>query len=265
MKYILVTGAYGGMGRAFIERAEKEGYTILALDICIPEGCREKNIIPIAGDITSGESIKRAYEEVKTITDTLYAIVHFGGIYMLNSLIEIDEKDYEKIFRVNVFGPYLVNKVFFPLLKENSRIVITTSELAPLKPLPFTGLYAITKSTLDNYAFSLYMEVQMKGIKVSVLRPGAVKTKMLGVSTRELDSFVKNTKIYNTNAVSFKRIVESVETNAVEPERIAEKVIKILKKKKPRFSYRINNNFLLSLTRITPGWLERYVVKRILK
>lgn len=265
MKYILVTGAFGGMGRAFIERAADEGYTIFALDIIIPIGFKRKNIIPISTDITNHESIESAYEEVRKRADFLYAIVHFGGIYMLNSLIEIDEKDYEKIFRVNVFAPYLINKIFFPLLRKGSRIVITTSELAPLKPLPFTGLYGITKSTLDKYAYSLLMEVQMKGISVSVMRPGAVKTKMLKTSVSELDAFVSNTKLYDTNARHFKRIVDSVETKAVPPEKIAEKVIRILEKKKPKFSYRINNNFLLKLTSLCPERLERYIIKKILK
>lgn len=265
MKYILVTGAFGGMGRAFIERAEDAGYSIFALDIKIPEGYREDNIVPIKCDITSPDSINNAYEKVSSVTDTLFAIVHFAGIYTLDSLVEIDPDRYERMFRINVFGPYYINRTFFPLLKEDSRIVITTSELAPLKQLPFTGLYGITKTSLDSYAFSLSMELQLKGINVSVLRPGAVKTNMLGASTTALENFTRSTKVYKTNARRFRMIVDSVETKAIEPEKIAEKVMNILSKKNPRFAYSINRNFLLKLTRFSPARLEKYIVRKILQ
>ena len=105
----------------------------------------------------------------------------------------MEEKDYLSTFDVNVFGAYRINKTFLPLLKKGSRIVITTSELAPLDPLPFTGVYAITKSALEKYAYSLRMELQLLDIDVVVLRPGAVKTSMLGDSTTALDKFCKKT------------------------------------------------------------------------
>lgn len=62
------------------------------------------------------------------------------------------------------------------MLANGGRIVITSSELAPLDPLPFTGLYAITKSAVEKYAYSLRMELSLHGISVSVIRPGAVNT-----------------------------------------------------------------------------------------
>ena len=62
------------------------------------------------------------------------------------------------------------------MLKNGSKILITTSELAPLDPLPFTGIYAVTKGALDKYAYSLRMELQLLGMRVSVLRAGAVDT-----------------------------------------------------------------------------------------
>ena len=87
-----------------------------------------------------------------------------------------------------------------------------------------------TKGALDRYAYSLRMELQLKGIKVSVLRAGAVSTGMLGVSTDALDRFCAGTKLYSCNAERFKRIVGSVEARNIPPEKIAQKAVRILKK-----------------------------------
>jgi NAD(P)-dependent dehydrogenase (short-subunit alcohol dehydrogenase family) len=166
---------------------------------------------------------------------------------------------------LNVFGAYRVNKTFLPLLNAGSRIIITTSELAPLYPLPFTGVYAITKSALNKYAYSLRMELQLLGITVCVLRPGAVKTDMLGVSTTALDRFCQSTKIYTCNAERFRAVVDKVEARNVTPAVIANKVERILKARRPRYVYSLNRNPLLLLLNALPPRMQTAIIGIILK
>ena len=263
MKYILVTGAYGGMGRKTAEALAEKGYTVFALD-CKTES-PQKNMIPIKADLTDDASIRQAVQSVRAVTDTLFAIIHFAGIYMLDSLAEMDSESFERIFRINVFGAFLINKAFLPFLKKGSRILMTTSELAPLDPLPFTGIYAVTKSALDKYAYSLRMELQLLDIEVSVLRAGAVDTGMLGVSTQALDRFCENTTLYSCNAKRFKAIVESVESRCIDPEKIARKTVEILHKKHTKFAYSINRNPLLLTLDVLPKQLQLSIIKKILK
>ena len=263
MKVILITGAYGGMGRATALLLRDRGFRIFALDRVVGE--REENIVPIQADLTNEESVKSAMQGVAKETDKLDAIIHFAGIYMLDSLVEMPSEAYDRIFDINVRGVYLVNKHFLPLLSKGSRILITTSELAPLDPLPFTGIYAITKAALDKYAYSLRMELQLLGISVSVLRAGAVETNMLGASTTALDRFCEGTKLYSCNAKRFKGIVESVEARCVPPAKIAEKCARILKKRNPKFAYSINRNPLLLMLDILPCRMQLWIIKRILR
>lgn len=263
MEYILVTGAYGGMGKATCNLLAQNGFGVFALDKIVGEP--QKNIFPIEADITDEKSIIKAFDQIKQKTQSLKAIVHFAGIYMLDSFVEIDTKDFEKIFKINFEGVFLINKTFLPLLVSGSQILITTSELAPLAPLPFTGIYAVSKAVLDKYAFSLKMELQLLGISVSVLRAGAVKTNMLNASTTALDNFCDTTQIYKCNAKRFKKIVDSIESKNIDPEKIAQKSFKILKSKKPKFAYSINRNFLLKLYNILPSNLQFFAIRKILK
>ena len=177
----------------------------------------------------------------------------------------MDTVDFDKIFKVNLYGAFYVNKIFLPLLNKGSKVLMTTSELAPLNPLPFTGIYAITKSALDKYAYSLKMELQLLDISVSVIRAGAVSTGMLGVSTSELERFCLKTKLYKCNAKRFKKIVNSVEAKCISSEKISFNVLKILKSKKPKFIYAINRNKLLLLLNILPNKIQFWIIKKILK
>lgn len=262
-KYVLVTGAYGGMGRKTAEALRAAGFSVFAMDR--KTGAPEENIIPIEADVTSEESVRAAFDAVRAYTDELYAIVHFAGVYMLDSLFEMPSESFERICRVNFFGAFLVNKAFLPMLKKGGRILITTSELAPLDPLPFTGIYAVTKAALDKYAYSLRMEAQLIGISVSVLRAGAVATDMLGASTSALDRFCENTKLYTCNAARFKKIVEGVEARNISPEKLAKKTLGILTAKNPRFAYSINRNPLLLMLNALPKQTQLWAIKQVLK
>lgn len=263
MQNVLVTGAYGGMGRAVARALSEMGVRVFALDKRVEDAT--ENVVPIEADITTEGGVNAAVETVRRYTDSLSAVIHFAGIYMLDSLVEMEAEEFRRIFNVNLYGVFLVNKAFLPLLRDGGRILITTSELAPLDPLPFTGIYAVTKSALDKYAYSLRMELQLLGIHVSVLRAGAVDTGMLGASTAALDRFCEGTALYTCNAARFKSIVNGVEARCISPERLAKKAVGILKKRRPAFAYSINRNPLLRLLGILPKRLQTWIIRRILR
>ncbi len=263
MKYVLVTGAFGGMGSAAVEELTKRGFCVFALDKTVKEDCKD-GVIPVQVDVTDEASIAAAAERIKTVTDVVFAVVHFAGVYTLNSLIECSSEEFERVIKINFIGATSVNRVFAPFLRRGGRILMITSELAPLNPLPFTGIYAISKAALDKYAYSLKMELQLLGISVSVLRAGAVDTGMLDVSTACLDSFCAKTKLYDVQSARFRKIVESVEAKKISPQTLAKKVVKILTSKRPKFAYSINRNFLLLLLNALPKGLQFKIIKKIL-
>ena len=261
MKNILVTGACGGMGKTTCKILIENGYNVFGIDVT---ECDNPDLHYIKTDITNLKSIENAFSKISEKIDELDAIVHFAGIYNLNSLLEISEEEFIRIFNINMFGMYRINKVFAPLLKQGSRIVITSSELGPLDPLPFTGLYGITKTTIEKYAYSLRMEVQLLGIDVVILRPGAVNTGLLPASTKAIDKFCENTKLYKYNSNKFRQITNMVESKNIPPEKIAQLTLKILKAKKPKYVYNINRNKLLRLLNFLPQKMQTKIIKKIL-
>ena len=263
MKNVLVTGAPGGMGKAICTLLNQKGYRVFGLDY--NQGEDFGNVSFYKCDVTNMSDIEAVYEEITKETKELCAIIHTAGIYDLDSLIEMDEKRFVRIFDVNVFGVYRINKVFQPLLFTGSRIIITTSERAPLDPLPFTGIYGITKSTLEKYAFSLRQETQLLDIPVSIIRPGAVKTGLLNISNVALERFRNNTKLYVESANNFQGIVDSVEARHIPAEKIAELALDALESKKPKYVYNINRNPLLLLMNMLPARMQVFAIGLILK
>ena len=260
---ILVTGASGGMGFATCQKLEASGYTVYGLDRQEPD--RLFSFRFLRADITDSTRLTAAFKRIKEEAGSLTAILHFTGVYDLNSLVEIPEDEFVRIFDINLFGVYRINRLFLPLLEPKGRIIITTSELAPLDPLPFTGMYGTTKTALDSYAYALRMELQLLGYSVSVIRPGAVQTGLLGVSTNRLDSFCERTELYSCNASRFRCIVDRVESHAVSTQAIGTLALQILQSKRPRYVYNINRNPLLRLLNILPHSWQTGIIRKILQ
>ncbi len=262
MKNVLITGVAGGMGSATAALFAKNGVRVFGLDI-------NENSIDgvrmIRTDVTDVGSVRAAAEAVKAEAGSLDAIIHFAGKYDIDSLVEMSEERFLSIFELNLFGIYRVNREFLPLLGKGGRIIMTSSELAPLDPLPFTGVYAVTKSAIEKYAYSLRMEVQLLGIKVSVIRPGAVKTGLLDVSKAGIDRFCNNTKLYPCNADRFRKIVNTVEARNVPPERIAKTAFKAFEAKHPKYVYSVNRNPYLLMMNLLPKRAQTGIIRLILK
>ena len=257
MAKYLVTGANGGMGRAICKTLTAAGDEVWGVDKVSDGSARV-----IAADLTDSGSLEAAFEQVRAEAGTLDGIIHAAGIYDLNSLVEIGEEAFLRDFNVNLFGVYRVNKFFLPLLCEHSRVVIISSELAPLEPLPFTGVYAVTKAALEKYAAALRMELQLLGHKVVVVRPGAVKTDMLPASVDKLERFCAETRLYPVNAERFRKIVDRVEARNVTPEKLAKKVTRALKARRPRLVYKINRNHLLLMLNALPKRMQLWVIRK---
>ena len=258
-KTVVLTGASGGMGTAVRKLLEEKGYCVWSLDIAdcdIPRYIRT--------DITSPESVEAAASQIASECGKIDAVVHTAGIYDMNSLVEMPEEEFVRIFDINLFGIYRVNKVFLPLLNPHSRIVMVSSELAPLDPLPFNGIYGITKSAIEKYAYSLRMELQLLGHKVSIIRPGAVKTSLLDVSQKRIEDFCNSTELYKNTSRRFLRLVNRIETANVRPEKVARKILKALESGHPRYVYNINRSPLLLLFNALPQHLQNCLIRKIL-
>ena len=265
MKNVVITGGASGMGRATALKLAKNGYNVFSLDI--KETSEQvANITQLKVDVTNMQSVQNAFDYVSSKTDKLDAVINFAGIIMMNSLIEISEEDFVKIFNINVFGAYRVNKVFFPLVKNgNGKIIITTSELVSNKILPFNAIYSISKKALDAYSQGLTMELGLLGIPVVTIRPGAVQTPILKDSNKEMQELNDNTQLYKNTITKFKTIVDKEQGSAISPEKIASLVYKILNRKKPKHVYSKNISKKLKLLNMISTKTQVKIFKAMLK
>ncbi|MBO4668032.1 MAG: SDR family NAD(P)-dependent oxidoreductase [Bacilli bacterium] len=261
MKNILITGASGGMGLATTKYLAHLGYQVYALDIKQVEPI--DNVTSFVVDLTKQLEIQKVLLALESSVK-FDAIIHFVGTYYMDSLIEIDESHFKKIFDINFVSIYLVNKLFINRLNPQAKVIILSSELAPLDPLPFNGLYSLTKSLLEQYAISLRQELNLLGYQVVVVRPGAIATSMINESIANVQRMEQETVLYHEYVINFRKIVEANESKTIPPIKIAKLMAKIIKKSKPKLLYAINRNPKLMLLSMLPQRMQLKIIKKLL-
>ena len=263
-KYVLLTGANGGIGKSTLSHLIEAGYEVISLDIS------NSNIVDftttfIKCDVTNEEDINKAYEEIKKITNKLYAVVNTVGIFMMQSIIEGSTADFEKIFNINFFGIYKLNKTMFDLLDKGSRIINLTSEVAKGSPQPFQGYYNLSKICLDRYTDVLRRECNYLGIKVIKVQSGSMATPMLKTANDSFEEMANTSKRFKEPLFKLKYMMDRELKKSNDPAIIARLIVKILDKKNPRICYRKKNSISISFVAKLPEKWQDTIYKSVIK
>ena len=259
---ILITGAASGIGQAVADYFIERGHIVYGIDIVCTT--QRDNFHGFVSDITDEVSLLRVKEYLQGQNITLDAILNIAGIHMMASLVESDFTRMKKIIDINLSGTMLVNHTFHDLLAGNGRIVIVTSEVAGFDPMPFNGLYNVSKTALDTYAQALRQELNLIGQKVVAIRPGAIETPLSTESMRATQNLADTTVLYKKQARNFAGLAARFMGTPIKPEVLAALIYRATTAKHPKLIYKKHQNVGLVLLNALPKRLQCSVIKVLL-
>ena len=165
---------------------------------------------------------------------------------------------------INLTGTMLVNRVFHRCLKPKGRIIIVTSEVASFDPMPFNGLYNVTKTALDAYAQALRQEVNLIGQQVVTIRPGAVETPLSSGSVEATRYLAETTQLYKKQAKNFSGLAAKFMGKPIPPEKLTALIGRAATAKHPKLIYQKHRNLGLVLLSLLPKRWQCAVIKYLL-
>lgn len=257
---ILITGAGSGIGKAIMEKYLNNNHKVYAIDLKEIE--QRENLISFKADITNKNQLIEIKNNLNNVSFDL--IINVAGIHKMASLVEDDYEIMKQLLEINLNGPILINNIFYPHLKKEGTIIIVTSEVAYLDPMPFNGLYNISKTALDSYSQALRQELNLIGQKVITFRPGAIQTPLCNNSINDTINLAEKTILYHNQANNFSKIMKKFMGTPLKPEKLANKIYNVSLKKRPKYIYKIHHNFGLVLLNILPLRLQCFIIKKLL-
>lgn len=169
----LVTGAAGGLGKAFCQALARGGARVVAADID-SEGLQGIGHRAVVMDVSSRDSVQSALAQVGPV-DIL--VNNAGGsLYTPKALAEITESDWDLVLDVNLKGAFLCAQAVVPGMRgRGGGRIINVSSIGGRTASPVTGAaYAAAKAGLIGLTRRLAKELGPDGITVNAIAPGTV-------------------------------------------------------------------------------------------
>ena len=261
-KNVLVTGAASGIGSAVCDIFLKKGHRVYGIDL--GKIAARDRLCTMCADITDESALNKIKDRLDSDGVTLDLIINVAGIHAMTSLVEGDTGKMKRVIDVNLCGTVLVNRTFHPLLSPDGRIVIVTSEVASFDPMPFNGLYNVSKTALECYAQALRQELNLLGQRVISIRPGAVETPLSSGSVNATARLAESTVLYKKQAGRFCTIANRFMGKPMKPEKLAELIYRAAMKKRPRPVYKKHQSVGLILLNLLPLRWQCAIIKLIL-
>ena len=261
MKTVLITGSARGLGLATAELFHQKGFRVVATDVSymvVKDHRPAKEWVELPNDITSADEVEKLAGTLKEMGITIDVLVNNAGKYDIYPLVETDSRRVEEMISNNALGSLRMIRAFLPdLVGSGGRVIQVSSE-----SVRFPGLfqpYQISKITLEALSRSVRQELALKGVKMAIIRPGAIRTEFYShlwqkTNSQESASFGEEFAVFHRNTVRF---IGKVAT----PQQVARVIYKAANAGKPKYIYRINNNPLLTVLSLLPDrWIDRLVI-----
>jgi 3-oxoacyl-[acyl-carrier protein] reductase len=188
-KTVFITGGSRGIGKAIALSFAANGANVAinyqtnsdAAKAVVTEiksmGCKA---IALKGDIANKESVLQMRDQVLARFETVDILVNNAGINLDNTLLEMEEEQWDRVLDVNLKGPFLCSQVFAKLMIENrSGKIVNISAITGAKARLNAPNYCSSKAGLNMLtkcmALELAPNVQVNGIGVGFIESKLVR------------------------------------------------------------------------------------------
>ncbi len=184
---VVITGAAGGLGRAFALAFAGQGHRVVAADIDLAGAARTAELIGEAGgsavaaqvDVTDPASTRQFADMAAGQLGTVDVLVNNAALYAglaRRPFEQIDPAEWDKVMAVNVKGTWLCTAALLPYLRQPGGKIVNIASATVMSGSPLWMHYVASKGAVIAMTRVLAREVGERGITANALAPGFTLT-----------------------------------------------------------------------------------------
>jgi 2-hydroxycyclohexanecarboxyl-CoA dehydrogenase len=197
-KVAIVTGGGQGIGRALSLRLAQEGCKVAIFDLSEDAGAETARLAGAGSvrtfvvDVGDGDAVTTAVAQVEAELGPIWALVNNAGWDKPTPFLKTDKTLWDKIIRINLYGPLNTHRAVAPLLVERGggRIVNIASDAARVGTSD-EAVYSACKGGLIAFTKSIARELARKNVLLNAVCPGPTNTPMMASVLGEGEQAVK--------------------------------------------------------------------------
>ncbi len=245
-KVAVITGAASGIGVGLAERCAEEGMKIVISDINerglnrIEKRLKRKGaiVLSVVTDVSKPNEVEALAQKTLDSFGKVHLLFNNAGVAMPRLTWEYELEDWDFVLGVNLFGVIYGIKTFVPIMLEQDtecHIVNTSSIEGVLTDGIGGATYGVAKHGLLFLSERLASELEVHGpkIKVSVLCPGLVLTKIFATAAKRASDYMDINELMGPDTEQIERLQEFLtESPGLSPQEVADIVFKAVKEEK---------------------------------
>ncbi|MGP7997620.1 MAG: SDR family NAD(P)-dependent oxidoreductase [Streptosporangiaceae bacterium] len=180
-KVAVVTGGGSGIGLASCARLAQDGWAVAALDLQ-PAAAAGPATLTLRCDVTDESGVTQAIATVTSQLGPVDVLVNNAGItgsQAATTCHETPAAEWDRVFAVNVRGPFLCSRAVLPSMAARGHgHIITIASVAGLVAFPGRCAYTASKGAALMLTRSIAVDYAAAGIRANAVCPGMVYTPM---------------------------------------------------------------------------------------
>ncbi|BAZ31981.1 short-chain dehydrogenase/reductase SDR [Cylindrospermum sp. NIES-4074] len=186
MSTALITGASGGIGKAFAQElaARKTNLVLVArsseklhqLATQLQEQYKIQ-VEVIVKDLTEPKATDGVFDAIKAKGLTIDLLINNAGFGDYGDFAKGDGERQLKIIQLNILALVDLTHKFLPLMRQRrTGSIINLSSITGFQPMPYLSVYAASKAFVLSFSEALWAENRDYGVRVMVVCPGPTET-----------------------------------------------------------------------------------------
>ena len=182
IKTIIVTGVSKGFGKELFKYLQSKNYYVIGIirnkkdEIEIKKLILNKKAEVHVFDITNNNKLNSFFKDLKKRKIEIWGLINNAGLRYKKSFFEINEKEMNKVFKVNSIAPLKLTQLVTPLISKKGGRIINISSVISDRGLKDLCGYAMSKNSLNSLTKSSAIELSKLNITVNAIAPGFCKT-----------------------------------------------------------------------------------------
>ncbi len=224
-KVVVVSGATGGIGSEVAKEFSEKGARLILIarnedklthlkDEMYGEGHEV-----IGFDSTRTSEVCYIKRKVSGLTNHIEVLINAAGVGVYKNIEDVDLREWEDSFAINVTTPYFLTKELLPELKKSEKsVVLNVGSRMGKTPTPCRSVYCATKYALRGLSLSLAAEFHNSSVHFVHIALGSTFTEFGPMSLEEKKGENLKGKSYFTPIWVAKKFVTIVENEEFDPE-----------------------------------------------